>query len=118
MPASRDMFRRYGFIGALLVMLFAVAQPVWAAPCEPAPVVAGIEQTVATATTTADPCADDCRDCALACAHGCCHPHAAALIGTAFPPVPAVRFALSEGWTNAMPAPQGRIAGPDRPPRA
>lgn len=118
MPASRDMFRRYGFIGALLVMLFAVAQPVWAAPCEPAPVVAGIEQTVATASTTADPCADDCRDCALACAHGCCHPHAAALIGTAFPPVPAVRFALSEGWTNAMPAPQGRIAGPDRPPRA
>lgn len=118
MPASRDLFRRYGFIGALLVMLLAVAQPVRAGPCEPTPAVAGVEQAVASASTTADPCADDCQDCALACAHGCCHPHAAALIGTAFPPVPAVRFALSEGWTNAIPAPQGRIAGPERPPRA
>lgn len=118
MPASRDLFQRYGFIGALLVMLFVVAQPAWAAPCEPTPAVAGVEQSTASASTTADPCEDDCQDCALFCSHGCCHPHAAALIGASIPPVPTVRFALSEGWTNAMPAPQGRIAGPDRPPRA
>lgn len=117
MPASRDIFRRYGFIGALLVMLFVVAQPAWAAPCEPTPAVASIEQA-SPASTNVDPCADDCEDCALFCSHGCCHPHAAALIGTAFPPAPAVRFALSEGWSNAVPAPQGRVAGPDRPPRA
>lgn len=117
MQAARDMLRRFGFIGVLL-MMFATVQPAWAAACLPEVGTAGVEATVGAAAPASDPCGDDCQDCIAACAHGCCHAHAAALTGTPVASLPSVRFAPAAHWTNALAPPGDARTGPERPPRA
>lgn len=116
LKAARDMLRRFGFIGVLLMTLASVV-PAAAEGCAP-----GAAQTPAVASAsiqTSDSCtADGCQDCGIACSHGCCHaPHVGVMADTGVAPV-AVVFQSPAAWADILGAPLRAPSGPERPPRA
>lgn len=111
LQAIRDIIRRAGFVGALvLTMVFAL-------PAFEAHACAD-ELPSATASASADLPANDCPDCGPACANGCCHaPHSATTPEPLVAP-DAPAFAAPSVWSHVTGDPLGRPRGPDRPPRA
>jgi|SRR5215217_5181922 len=118
MQTARDMLRRFGLIGVMLMVLGTFAQPALAAPCEAPADSTDIVSRIDAVAPAGDPCADDCEDCALACAHGCCHVHAGALIGGVSASLPAFRFGPAAPWSPLLTPPGDECTGPERPPRA
>lgn len=114
LKAMRDMIRRMGFVGAV-VLTMAFALPAFESHA------CAEERSPPTAEAVAD-AADDagqaCPDCGPACANGCCHaPHVAT--AAEMPGAPAApRFAEPAHWRHVTGAPLDRPGGPDRPPRA
>lgn len=113
LESFRDMIRRIGFVGGVLLTL-AFALPALASH------TCATELSPPGAETMASVALDDdtqCPDCGPACANGCCHaPHAATPADVEVEPKRPV-FAAPVGWVHAT----GRLlhapAGPERPPR-
>ncbi|WP_421729669.1 hypothetical protein [Brevundimonas sp.] len=109
----RDLLRRMGFVGALLLTL------VFAAPAFESHACAE-EAAAVTAQVFVDAAPVDdvqCPDCGPACANGCCHASHAAVPAEPHPHQRAVRFSHPVAWSDTGGAPLSRPAGPERPPR-
>jgi len=108
----REMIRRTGFVGGLLLTL-AFALPTFEShACAGEPIAAVWVE--AGAPGDAD---RQCPDCGPACANGCCHaPHAATSPDSLVSPKAPV-FAASVVWSHVTGRPLDSPAGPDRPPR-
>ncbi|RZJ01194.1 MAG: hypothetical protein EON90_04500 [Brevundimonas sp.] len=109
----RDMIRRIGFVGGVLLTL-AFAMPALASHA------CASELSPPVAETTASVAADgetQCPDCGPACANGCCHaPHAATPAAVGVEPRGPV-FAAPGAWVHVTGRPLDAPAGPERPPR-
>lgn len=113
LKAMRDMIRRMGFVGAVLLTM-AFAMPAF----ESHACAEELSPPTAEATMgVAHDAGQACPDCGPACANGCCHaPHVATapeLSGV--PATPA--FSGVTHWRHVSGAPLDRPGGPDRPPR-
>ena len=109
----RDLLRRMGFVGALLLTLVFAAPAFESHACaDEAPAIAA-QLVVDTAPV------DDlqCPDCGPACANGCCHAQHAATASELTAPSSPVFVARAEVWLHEAAPPLARPAGPDRPPR-
>jgi hypothetical protein len=109
----RDMIRRMGFVGGVLLTL-AFAAPALATHACASELSPPVAETTAGASTDGEA---QCPDCGPACANGCCHaPHAATPVDDGIEPKGPV-FAAPVAWTHVT----GRLldapAGPERPPR-
>lgn len=109
----RDMIRRIGFVGGMLLTL-TFAMPALASHA------CGSELSPPIADTTAGASADgkaQCPDCGPACANGCCHaPHVATPIDHGVESEGVV-FAAPVAWVHVTGWPLDAPAGPERPPR-
>ncbi|MFJ6023662.1 hypothetical protein ACIQC9_03580 [Brevundimonas sp. NPDC092305] len=113
LKAVRDMIRRLGFVGGVLLTL------AFAAPAFAAHVCADeLSPPVAEAAVDAPASPDQpCPDCGPACANGCCHaPHSATAPETLVAPKPPL-FATPVHWVDVLGHALDAPAGPDRPPR-
>jgi len=110
LKAARQILRRFGVLGALLMALVAVVPAGEALAC------AAPEAATAVARTPA-PESDGCRDCGPACLHGCCHASHVALPGEDRPVLAPLRFRSPVSWTHIAGVPLGAPEGLDRPPR-
>lgn len=110
---TREMVRRLGFIGGILLTL-VFAMPAFeshACAAEPPFSSAVVE---AGSSGEQNPA---CPDCGPACANGCCHaPHAIATVDRIEPRAPSVRVRPSTDL-ETVGLPFERPAGPERPPR-
>jgi hypothetical protein len=111
LKAARQILRRFGVLGALLVALVAIVPAGEALACS-AP------EATATVVQSPEPASDGCRDCGPACLHGCCHASHIALPGEDSPVVTPLRFRSPVSWAHVAGVPLGAPEGLDRPPRA
>lgn len=110
---SRNILRRFGFIGILLLTL-AGAVPTTAQACEP------LDQSAiasASVVNTAPADSDDCGDCALVCSHGCCHGAHAAIPALDTVPLALLGFEPVKAWAHAAGDLPAAPSGLERPPR-
>lgn len=110
---ARNILRRFGFVGILLLTL-AAAVPAAAQACEPS------DQTnISTLSVANTPPADsdDCGDCALVCFHGCCHGTHAAMPAFDAAPLALDRFQPVKSWMHTVGDLPAAPAGLERPPR-
>lgn len=110
---ARNILRRFGFVGILLLTL-AAAVPATAQACVP------LDQSAvatASAVNTAPADSDDCGDCGLVCFHGCCHGTHAAIPAFDAAPLALIRFQPTKSWTHAAGNLPASPAGLERPPR-
>ncbi len=121
LKAAREIVRRFGALGLLLMALGAVV-PANAAPAcgDGGDRPAQVSVQTAAAASAPTPCREDgCDDCGVACAHGCCHAAHAGLPGRETPPVvTAMRLGAPSVWSDATGVPFGAPEGLERPPRA
>lgn len=114
LKTARDIFRRFGFVG-MLVLTLAMALPVSETQaCAPAPGT----PPATSASAQADECGSrTCEDCGLGCSHGCCHAPHVGMAGVVPMPMTVllVRARHACGDTDGLPA--GPPDGPERPPR-
>ena len=109
----RDMIRRIGFVGGMLLTLAFATSALASHACasELSPPVVETELNASSDGET------QCPDCGPACANGCCHaPHAATPADDGLQPEAPV-FAVPVVWTQATGRPVGAPAGLERPPR-
>lgn len=110
----RELIRRMGFVGGLLLTLAFAAPAFESHACADE-----LSPPAAEASVDIDASDDlQCPDCGPACANGCCHaPHAATAADlSASPQTP--RFDAPAAWSHLTGRPLDSPAGPDRPPRA
>ncbi|MBU1386134.1 MAG: hypothetical protein KKG14_12500 [Alphaproteobacteria bacterium] len=113
LKSLRDMIRRIGFVGGVLLTL-AFALPALASHACASELSPPVAETIASTDLDGEA---QCPDCGPACVSGCCHaPHAATPADVGVEPKGPV-FAAPVGWVHAT----GRLlhapAGPERPPR-
>jgi hypothetical protein len=111
LKAARQILRRFGVLGALLMALVAVMPSSEALAC------AAPDVSDASFIQTPGPGTDGCQDCGGACLHGCCHASHVGLPGQDRPALPLVGFRTPVSWTHVAGAPAGAPDGLDRPPR-
>lgn len=113
LKSLRDMIRRIGFVGGVLLTL-AFAMPALASHA----CASELSSPVAGATVGAASDGDaQCPDCGPACANGCCHaPHVATPADLGVEPE-SVAFAAPVAWAHVTGRPLDAPAGPERPPR-
>lgn len=110
----RDMIRRIGFVGGMLLTLAFAAPALASHAC-----AGGVMPSSSTETTVSAPADGEtqCPDCGPACANGCCHtPHVATPADAVIESKGPV-FAAPVAWTHVTGRPLDSPAGPDRPPR-
>lgn len=113
LKSLRDMIRRIGFVGGVLLTL-VFAAPALASPACASELSPPVMETTAKAATDIE---SQCPDCGPACANGCCHaPHVATPAGDGVEPKGPV-FAAPVAWTHVTGRPLDAPAGPERPPR-
>lgn len=113
LKAARNLVRRMGFVGGLLLTL------AFAAPAFESHACAGELSPPAAEASASTPGDRDvqCPDCGPACANGCCHaPHAATPPDSLVSPSTPV-FGAPAAWNHVTGHPLDSPAGPDRPPR-
>lgn len=111
LKVARDMIRRMGFVGGLLLTL-AFALPAFEShACAQEPSRPGV--------TAAAPAGQDaaCPDCGPACANGCCHASHAATAPDSLVASGTAVFAAPTGWAHMTGRPLDSPGGPERPPR-
>jgi len=110
LKAARQILRRFGVLGALLMALVAIVPAGEALACAAPDASAVLVQS-------AEQGSDGCRDCGPACLHGCCHASHVALPGEDRPVLTSLRFRSPVSWTHVAGIPLGAPEGLDRPPR-
>lgn len=118
LKTARDMVRRVGFVGALLLALTTATLAVEAQACVGGGEAVASASIAADIVQTADPCASrECRDCGLACAHGCCHAQHVGVVDMAAAPLKPHGFRSPASWPEVLGAPHGAPTDLERPPR-
>lgn len=113
LKVARDMIKRLGFVGGLVLALLFAAPVVEAHACAAEPVLIADGLFL---VETGDH-GDSCPDCGPACANMCCHaPHLA--IANALPQDSAHDVEHPAHWTHQNALATAPPSGPDQPPRS